>query len=388
MTVSEHLCVPGADRDLDWIKSALQNAIELEHATLPLYLAAMFSLEVQSYTTYNLIRSVAMEEMVHMAIACNVLAALGGSPAIKRLAPEYPAKGLPGGAEPDLQVVLARLSPWQVKNFMRLECPAFLLDDSFKKEQYPTISALYGAIRDAIRKNSAEVIASMKKGGKGNQIGDNIGFTTITYSPDRDAIAELDLAIAEIIEQGEGTPRRDLLAGSNFQYEESHYCKFAQISYGARYQIPKPRKELMRRTEPEFFKGPPIPWPSVLNTLAVPSDGYAALLKLDPNAAAVQKTLDNFDAKYTSIMADLDAMWNGPADKSWPTFGQAVGSMGDLRVLSCFYIMRQQVPPAALAQLEKLYPDEFAVLKCATDLSAPVFYGPRFRNQAAAPTAR
>jgi hypothetical protein len=57
--------------DLAWIKANLQTAIELEFSTLPLYLSAMFSLEVQNYTAYNLIRSVAMEEMVHIAIAAN-----------------------------------------------------------------------------------------------------------------------------------------------------------------------------------------------------------------------------------------------------------------------------------------------------------------------------
>ena len=55
-------------KDLDWIKSSLQSAIELEYSTLPLYLSSMFSLEVQNYTAYNTIRSVVMEEMVHMAL--------------------------------------------------------------------------------------------------------------------------------------------------------------------------------------------------------------------------------------------------------------------------------------------------------------------------------
>ncbi len=87
----------------------------------------MFSLEVQNYTNYNLIRSVVMEEMVHMAIACNILAALGGTPRIAALSPRAPGKGLPGGAEPDLEVVIAPLSHRQLKNFMRLERPAILL---------------------------------------------------------------------------------------------------------------------------------------------------------------------------------------------------------------------------------------------------------------------
>jgi hypothetical protein len=92
-------------RDLAWIKQSLQLAIELEYATLPLYLSAMFSLEVQNYTAYNTIRSVAMEEMVHMAIACNMLAALGGTPRLKSIQVNVPARGLPGGSEPDLHIL-------------------------------------------------------------------------------------------------------------------------------------------------------------------------------------------------------------------------------------------------------------------------------------------
>src|SRR5690348_18441248 len=60
MTTSE---TPTTSRDLNWIKQALQSAVEVECSTLPLYLSALFSLEVQNYTTYNVIRSVAMEEM-------------------------------------------------------------------------------------------------------------------------------------------------------------------------------------------------------------------------------------------------------------------------------------------------------------------------------------
>ncbi len=38
--IVELLQVRQADRDLDWLKQALQSAVELEHATLPPYLAA------------------------------------------------------------------------------------------------------------------------------------------------------------------------------------------------------------------------------------------------------------------------------------------------------------------------------------------------------------
>ncbi len=79
-------------------------------------------------------------------------------------------------------------------------------------------------------------------------------------------------------------------------------------------------------------------------------------------------------------MSDLDAMWNGPKDNEWPTFGDAVTSMSKLRVLSCFNIMRHQIPPAVVSRLGELYGEELELLAQYTDLGAPVFYGPRFKN--------
>ena len=76
MTAStEQTALDAGRRDIAWLRRALQTAVEVEHATLPLYASAMLCLEVQNYVTYNAIRSVLMEEMVHMGIAANMLAA-------------------------------------------------------------------------------------------------------------------------------------------------------------------------------------------------------------------------------------------------------------------------------------------------------------------------
>ena len=378
--VSNHVQTPVEERDLDWIKESLNTAIALECATLPLYLSAMFSLEVQNYTTYNSIRSVVMEEMVHMAIAANMLAALGGAPRIKDLDLAYPSQGLPGGAEPDLYVGLAQLSKRQLENFMRLEMPAFLLPKKYKMEKYPTISALYGAIKKALEDNADAVRAAVKAGSKANQVGDNIGFTTFVYDPNVDPLPQLVAGIDEILEQGEGASSGNLFAGEGSDDEESHFGKFAEIYYGARYQEPSEKTEMTRENLAVFFQGRPIPWPVVMNTLAVPADGYAKILALDPNASKVEHDLAAFDGAFSDILAKLDDAWNGPAESMWPTLGKAVDTMTSLRVLSCFNIVRYQVPGDALGRLAELYPDEFERLAAYTDLAKPVFYGPRFLN--------
>ncbi|HZJ66651.1 MAG TPA: ferritin-like protein [Kofleriaceae bacterium] len=367
-------------RDLAWIKQSLQSALELEYATLPLYLSSMFSLEVQNYTAYNTIRSVAMEEMVHMAIACNMLAALGGSPRIKNIAIRFPVRGLPGGAEPDLHVSLAPYSKNQLRNFLRIETPQLLLRDLRRHESYPTIAAFYESIRDAIVASADAVRAAVKAGGPANQVGDDIGFTTIQYNPKVDPVPTLCAAIDEILEQGEGASAGNLITTTSYETEESHYAKFGSLFYGAHYQEPNPRIELSRETEYLFFQGGKIGWPTVVNTLAVPADGYARLLALDPASSAVTADLTAFDTAFSSLLSALDAAWNGPAAVSWKTLGGAVHSMVDLRVLSCFNILRHEIPADLVARLPTLYPDEIDTLRRYTDLSAPVFYGPRFVN--------
>jgi hypothetical protein len=367
-------------RDLAWIRQSLQSAIELEYATLPLYLSSMFSLEVQNYTAYNTIRSVAMEEMVHMAIACNMLAALGGSPQIKNLDIRFPVHGLPGGTEPDLRVGLAQYSKNQLRNFLRIETPQVLLAEVHRDEAYPTIAALYRSIRSAIEANADAVRAAIKAGGTANQVGDDIGFTTIEYRAGVDPVPAMCAAIDEILEQGEGASAGDLITTTAYESEESHYAKFASLYHGARYREPDPAVKLSRETEHLFFQGGKIGAPVVVNTLAVPADGYAKILALDPGTAAVTRDLEAFDTAFSSILAALDAAWNGPAAVSWKTLGGAVHGMVDLRVLSCFNILRYAIPADIVARLPALYPEEIDHLRRYSDLSAPLFYGPRFVN--------
>src|SRR5947208_842367 len=71
----------------------LQNAIELEHSTIPPYLTAMFSLKPGiNDEIARLIRSIVLEEMLHMTIVGNILIAIGGHPAVnvRRFIPKYP----------------------------------------------------------------------------------------------------------------------------------------------------------------------------------------------------------------------------------------------------------------------------------------------------------
>lgn len=378
-----HGTTPVQFREINWIRGALQTAIALEHATMPLYAAAMYSLEVQNYPSYNTIRSVLMEEMLHMAAACNILAALGGSPRIRDLDPPFPALGLPGRVAPDLACVLAPLSRRQLQNFMRIEAPLFLLNGRERGAPYATIGQFYEAIKTAVLANAAAVREAAATGGPANQVGGNLGYRSIVPRPGSDPAEEIVAAIDMITEQGEGQGGASIMART-FQNEASHYARFAELRYGRRYLPPDPPASHTRETEESCFRGAEITWPVVINTLAVPSDGYAAILHRDPQAAAVSQELTSFDAAYSAMMVALDDAWNGPPEQSWPSLGEAVIQMNEMRVLSCFNIMRCQIPAQIVARLADIYPAESEVLAAYTDLGKPVFYGPRFVNLASA----
>ena len=370
-------------RDINWIRGALQTAVALEHSTMPLYSAAMYSLEVQNYPFYNTIRSVLMEEMLHMAAVCNMLAALGGRPAIRELDPMFPRRGLPGNVASDLSVALGPLSPRNLEVFMRIEAPYFLLRKNERNSTYDTIGSFYDVIADAVKKNARDVRKAVEAGGTSNQVGGNLGYRSIVPTPGVDPVEECLDVLTMISDQGEGQAASSIVAGEEFGNEVSHYARFGELKYGRAYREPDPPVALTRENEAAYFRGAEVPWPVVINTLAVPSDGYEAVLRLDPAAPEARKELDGFDAAYTAMMLALDNAWNGPAERSWPSLGEAVVQMNEMRVTSCFNIMRLEVPGDVVARLPELYPEQHGVLSRFTDLSCPVFYGPRFHNHAA-----
>merc|ERR1719271_2010441 len=80
------------NQTLSYAKALLQQAILVEHSTIPLYLSSLYSIINTSAPASLAIRSVVIEEMFHMATAANVLNAVGGAPSIDApdFIPQYP----------------------------------------------------------------------------------------------------------------------------------------------------------------------------------------------------------------------------------------------------------------------------------------------------------
>src|SRR4249919_2552572 len=78
---------------LDGLREHLQWAIELEHATIPPYFCALYSLDPErNPDAVEVVTGVFMEEMLHMTLAANLLNAAGGRPVLDapRMMPGYP----------------------------------------------------------------------------------------------------------------------------------------------------------------------------------------------------------------------------------------------------------------------------------------------------------
>ena len=404
--IHEFLSMEKHEWTLDDIKAALQSAMELEQSTLPLYSFAMYSMRTQNYTAYNLMRSIIMEEMIHMAVAANMLAALGGTPRIRDLDPGYPTNGLPGGAEPDVHARLSPLSRKQIRNFMRVEVPDFLLSnfltaDQMAQEEFPTIGRFYNTVKNALihmESEGGQITTAISTGGPSNQIEDDIGIARIA---DFNGLLQ---GIEEIMEQGEGSSSPTLMAATQFEAEESHYTKFAEIFYGRKFVNPELRA-VTPDTEASFFRGDRVITPAVINVMAVTADGYEKILQefnqIDPEGARrAQQALDGLDQAYTEVMTALDDVWNGPKEQQGPNLSKAVIGMTELkvpvRISSTYYpnfpdknpetavhnpaIMAQQMPVEIISKLSRLYPDEYEEISAYTDLSQPVFFGPRYFN--------
>ena len=117
-------------KSIDTLRSYLHVAMKIEHATLPPYLTALYSIHPSTNAAAtHVLRAVVVEEMLHLALAANLLNAVGGEPDLTRpdFMASYPAY-LPDG-EKDFQVHLRAFSQDTIKTFLKIEGPAMAPND-------------------------------------------------------------------------------------------------------------------------------------------------------------------------------------------------------------------------------------------------------------------
>lgn len=301
----------------------LQTAIQVEHATLPLYLTAMWSLKNNNGDHHKILFGIAIQEMLHLAIVCNLLKALGECPLIVPPAatiPVFPGQ-IPGLDVSDFMTGDIALEPFsrfecdkkcRIKLFMRIERPEKGdIDPAMcgtgagramaQVPKFYTIGEFYDVIIQGIKTLAAS--NSICFNGSGQVTLGFPGFEELTViSSKEQAVSKLML----IQQQGEGTCATQ--ASGSGQEELAHYYRFKQIVEEMKYS--------WASGKPVLDPSQSFPFPSqdqVRRFAPAPLAGY-------PESAA-------FDAAYSRMLNGLQSAWDGNPDDLGTT---AITAMYDM----------------------------------------------------------
>ncbi|MCF4129508.1 ferritin-like domain-containing protein [Methylobacterium sp. SyP6R] len=241
--------------DIDTLRSYLHTAMKLEHATIPPYLTALYSIKPGTNPdAAQVLRVVAVEEMLHLVLAANLLNAIGGTPRVTAddFVPCYPAF-LPDG-ETDFRVGLQPFSRDAIDTFLKIERPRLAPEPDMQLLYRPEVTAesrhyitchptqtdfvfySIGEFYDAVKKGFSNVYAQM---GEKMFCGDPRRQVTSEYyysgggslTPVTD-LKSAETAIDLIIEQGEG----ELKSIYGDQGELAHYYRYMQLKCGRYFQ--------------------------------------------------------------------------------------------------------------------------------------------------------
>jgi len=297
---------------------ALQQAVELEHATIPPYLTALYSIKPGcNVRAAALIRSVVVEEMLHMALVCNLMVSLGGTPAIGRpgFTPNYPGS-LPGGLRPGLTVRLRKCSIAQIRDvFMGIEQPDVVTEtdrdrasdrDPLQTSSY-TIGWFYDQIAESLKRLSAS--GEIQFGHTDRQVSDWTGPGTLVVV---DSLEKALSALNEIKEQGEGASP---LNPYDEDAELAHYYKFSEIVEG---------REIVVKPGGFAYTGPEIPFEPE-GVYPMVDDPNLGLL---PKGSRARLLSEQFAKSYQAMLNALHITFNGKPDH----LRESIGLMYSLSV--------------------------------------------------------
>ncbi|GGV04875.1 membrane protein [Streptomyces albospinus] len=295
--IRDLLKVEPEKHDLAWIKKSLQAAIALELSTIPPYLCALWSIKKDGTDAGQRIQGIALDEMFHLGLACNMLSAVGGKPDIIAAVPKYPTK-LPGNVRNTFDVYLSGLTKdYLRKVFMEIEMP---LHPVALAESWETIGVFYDAILTAIKKEKPPI-------GTGPQMQGTIGRNKLTKFT---KLSEIEDAIKVIKEQGEGTGQMPDDPGQ----DRAHYYKFGEIYYG---------RKLKQVNGSWKWEGDPVPFPEVYPMAALKDKSG---VWPDPRPEA-KPLIKNFNAKYSEMLQLLHKAW---ANGDTKAYGTGIGMMFEL----------------------------------------------------------
>jgi hypothetical protein len=300
-------------KNRDDLISYLHAAMALEHATIPPYLTAYYSIRSTTNSdAAHIIRVVAVEEMLHLTLASNVLNAIGGTPDLTRpgFVPSYPAY-LPDG-EHDFTVDLRPFSPDAVKIFCKIERPSKAPTASSRLVpaadtgrpllvSSPTVEGMnfysIGEFYEEIIEGLEQVAASDPElfcGNPAMQVGPEYFYSgggVVIRVSDLDSARR---ALRFIAAQGEGLDSGIYDADK----ELAHYYRFQQLLLGRYYQV---------GDQAGSPSGPPlsVDWDDVYKVKV------SARLADYPAGSELARAARKFNVDYGAFLALLTKAFNG-----------------------------------------------------------------------------
>ncbi|MGI9648260.1 MAG: ferritin-like domain-containing protein [Acidimicrobiia bacterium] len=218
------------------LREHLRLAIQVELSTVPPYLFAMYSIEDQQSEAALLIRSIVAEEMLHAALAANILLGVGGRPRFDtvELIPTYPSL-LPHHTPP-LELRLGPCTLDAVRDvFMRIEQPEEHGAPA-EPDVFETLGQFYHALEIGIARLS-ESIDLFAEPQTEWQLSDPSFYSPVAFdAEDSGGLMQVDSpesareAIEIIVHQGEGLSTERWADPSH--QELTHYAKLVQIADG------------------------------------------------------------------------------------------------------------------------------------------------------------
>ena len=290
--------------DVASLKKHLQGAMVLEHATIPAYLTALYSIKDGHNTeAAQVIQSVVMEEMLHMTLVGNVLNALDSHPVIDSpdFVPSYPGP-LPY-SDGSFEVGLLKFSPEALETFLRIELPE-APGAPPEPDKFHTIGQFYDALIEALKTLDGEADGTIFVGNPDYQIqpehyyyGGGGGVVPVT------CLDSAVHALEEVMEQGEGHDH-SIYDGDhkNFGQDEevAHYYRFNEIALG-RYYGPDDKP-----SEPPSGTEMPVDWSAVWNMAPNPKSA-----RYEEDQPEVYALMQDFNRQYTGLLRQLHAAFNG-----------------------------------------------------------------------------
>jgi hypothetical protein len=205
------------------VKGQLQIAIELEHSTIPPYLYAFWTIKDHESEVARDIFDLIKEEMLHMALGCNILNSIGGYPKLnsKKFIPKYPTS-LPGHDQlhDPFIVDLRKLDIKSIVTFLHIELPQDLGLQDDDDDEVSTIGEFYDRIWANLKLLTDDMYQKRRQ--LGPEFAPYLSGNLFEVCCREDAYN----AIEEIIEQGEGT---SIVVDPKPGEELPHFQRFFEI---------------------------------------------------------------------------------------------------------------------------------------------------------------